>query len=298
MALGSGGARGLAHIGVLERLEELGIFPDLVAGSSMGSLVGFGYCGGRIAEMKALALGMDIRTLLLRLVDFGMPHGGLVEGRRIEALLEELMPRATFRSLAKPLRCIATDLHSGEEVVFSEGHVVPAIRASISVPGLFAPVRHGHRYLIDGGVVNPIPVDQARRMGADVVIAVDVNHGCLNRPRRRSLRRPVLKPPFSEWWKRIEREWNLQDSGRVRQLLAWFNEDPSPNLVDVLGGTIHIVENQVSQVRLKLDPPDFLLTPAVGDAQILDFHHAREIIAAGRASVDQQADALIKRCRR
>jgi NTE family protein len=179
IALGSGGARGLAHIGVLEELAGMGIYPDLVAGTSMGSVVGAGYCSGHLQDMKEMALSLDVRTMIFRFMEFGLPRSGLVEGKRITELIGELMPEATFETLQKPLRCVATNLKTGEEVVFSKGKLQPAIRASISIPGIFSPAEMDGQYLIDGGLVNPIPVDQVREMGADHILAVDVNHGCL-----------------------------------------------------------------------------------------------------------------------
>jgi len=197
IALGSGGARGLAHIGVLEELAGLGIEPDVVAGTSIGSMVGAGYCAGQLDKMRELALNLDLRTFLFRIMDFGTPRSGFVEGKRIRALLEEILPGATFDSLNKPFRCVAADLKTGEEVVFSEGPVIDAIRASISIPGIFTPARSGEAFLIDGGLVNPVPVDQTRDLGAEKVLAVDVNRGCLKSIRRTKPMRRVLN---QRWW--------------------------------------------------------------------------------------------------
>lgn len=296
LALGSGGARGLAHIGVLDQLEEMGITPSCIAGCSMGSLVGACYCSGHLADLRELALKMDIRTLLFRIMDYGMPRSGLVEGKRIHALLDELMPNATFNGLGKPFRCVATDLKSGKEVVFSKGRVQPAIRASISIPGLFAPMEIDGRYLVDGGLVNPVPVDQARAMGAKMVIAVDVNQGCLSRPPDSRKKTASSSSTVSDWLAQIERKVKKQNSKHVDKLLDWFKPDPAPNLIDVIGSTIHIIENQITRIRLKLDPPDLLLAPAVGDIQILDFHHAEDVIEAGRACVKKNARKISALC--
>ena len=298
IALGSGGARGLAHIGVLEELAAMDIHPDFVAGTSIGSLVGAGYCTGNLEEMKALALEMDVRTFLFRFMDFGFPHSGIIEGKRINDMLEELMPEATFEELNIPLRCIATELKSGEEIVFSTGKLQPAIRASISIPGVFAPAQHEGRILVDGGLVNPIPVDQARDMGAEIILAVDVNQGCLQQ--QVAPRKPSRKPngKLGEWLGKLEDKWREKDSERLEKIKEWFEPNPLPNLVDVMGGTIHIIENQVGRMRLKLDKPDLLLAPEVGDMEMFDFHHAEELIKAGRNCVRENADKIRACCQR
>jgi NTE family protein len=293
IALGSGGARGLAHIGILEELAGLGIEPDVVAGTSIGSMVGAGYCSGHLDEMRELALNMDLRTFLFRIMDFGMPHSGFVEGKRIRALLEEIMPDVTFESLRKPFRCIATDLKTGEEVVFSEGPVHDAIRASISIPGIFTPARAGEAFLIDGGLVNPIPVDQVRDMGADKVLAVDVNLGCLKTEPEKAASEEKPQSTMVEWIEKIESKFKSRESEHLEKLKEWFKPDPVPNIIDVMGGTLHIIENQITKVRLKIDKPDFVLAPEVGDIEVLDFHHAREIIEAGRRCVHENKEELL-----
>lgn len=292
IALGSGGARGLAHIGILEELASLGIEPDLVSGTSMGSFIGAGYCGGHLEKMRKLALEIDIRTLLFRFIDFGLPHSGLIEGKRVNALLEELMPEATFEGLDKPFRCVATDLKSGEEVVFSKGRVQPAVRASISIPGLFTPVSHEGRFLVDGGLVNPVPVDQLKDMGASWTLAVDVNQGCLARGAGKRVKKEERKGAMGEWLDRVEAKLKGGESTHLEKVRKWFKTDSMPNLIDVMGDTVHIIENQVSKIRLKMDPPDVLLAPEVGDIEILDFHHAEEIMEAGRRCVRAQREDL------
>jgi len=292
IALGSGGARGLAHIGVLEELESMGIVPDIVAGTSIGSIVGAGYCAGQLREMRELALNIDLRTFLFKIMDFGMPRSGLVEGKRVQELLEEIIGNSDFSDLSKPFRCIAADLKSGEEIVFTEGPLLHAIRASISIPGIFTPVKHGERFLVDGGLVNPIPVDQLKAMGARKTIAVDVNKGTLGKLKKKSTAKPEKSISLSAWRAKMERKAREQESRHLDKLLDWFKPDPTPHLIDVLGDTLHIVENQVGQVRMKLYPPDICLTPAVGDVDVLDFHHAEQIVQAGRDCVRQRAEEL------
>jgi NTE family protein len=291
IALGSGGARGLSHIGVLEALSEMGIEPDVVSGTSIGSVIGAGYCAGQLEAFKDLALSIDLRTFLFRIMDFGLPRSGLVEGKRVHELLGDLLPgNAGFETLQKPFRCVAADLKSGEERVFSSGPLLHAIRASISIPGIFTPVRDGDRYLVDGGLVNPVQVDQLKRMGATRLLAVDVNRGTLSP--RTGQEDPSPPNPLEGWMKKLEKKLREQDSRHLQKWMDWFEPDTSPNLIDVLGGTLHIIENQIGQVRMRLDPPDLCLCPGVGDVEVLDFHHAAEIIEAGRVCVRANRDRL------
>src|SRR3979411_541053 len=169
--LGAGSARGWAHIGVLRALSEAGIKPDLIAGCSVGALVGAAFAAGRLDQLEAWALGLDWKRML-RLMDFGL-RGGLIKGKRVREGFREQIVESEFSELAVQFAAVATALHSGQEVWLREGKVSAAVGASIAVPGLFQPVPHEGRYLVDGSVVNPIPVSLCRAMGADIVLAGD-----------------------------------------------------------------------------------------------------------------------------
>jgi NTE family protein len=174
LALGGGAARGLAHIGVLEVLEKEGIPVDLIAGTSAGAAIGALYAQGRsVAKIKELVHNTGWRRLF-SLVDLALPRSGFIEGARIKNLLRSVVGDINFSELKIPLSCVATDINSGEEVVISDGPVLEGVRASISVPVIFTAVRWRGRYLVDGGLVNPVPVSTVRGMGAEFVIAVNV----------------------------------------------------------------------------------------------------------------------------
>ncbi len=176
LALSGGGARGLAHIGLLKVLEREGVRVDYLAGTSMGGVIAAGYAAGLSPEyLEEEALRMSRYSQLARLFDLSLPGGGLVEGKKVREYLARHLGERTFAELAIPLALVAVDLASGEEVVLTEGSVVDAVRATISLPGVFAPVRLDDRLLVDGGVLNNLPADVVRRMGAEVVIAVDVS---------------------------------------------------------------------------------------------------------------------------
>src|SRR6202171_1870298 len=192
IALGSGSARGWAHIGVLRALTEAGIAPDFVAGCSMGAMVGAAFAAGRIEELEAWALSLGWRRVV-GLVDVGL-RGRVIKGDRLLNIYQGQFVECPFSELSVPFAAVATDLATGQEVWLREGKVSDAVRASCAVPGLFQPVLRGGRYLIDGSVVNPIPVSLCRAMGADVVIAVDLGS---NRERRFAREERVAPDPPS-----------------------------------------------------------------------------------------------------
>lgn len=174
-ALGGGAARGMFHIGVLSVLEEYGISPDIITGTSMGSIIGAMYASGlKVSELKQIACSIDWKQVV-RLTDIvTLPKSGLIQGRRIVTLLKSLLGEASFSRLKFKYAAVAADLHTGQQVVFTEGSLVEAIRASISIPGIFTPVSYDGRYLVDGGLVNVVPVSVCRDLGADYVIGVNV----------------------------------------------------------------------------------------------------------------------------
>lgn len=189
LVLGSGSARGWAHIGILQALEELAIRIDCVVGSSIGALVGAVYASRGIEQLKEVVVHLD-RRQLLSLLDVGLRHAGLIDGKRVADELREQIRQPEIQSLSLPFRAVATDLNTGEEVLLDRGDVIEAVRASISIPGVFTPVVRGERLLVDGGLTNPVPVSLVRAWGADFVIAVDVNHDLL---RQRSSREQARK---------------------------------------------------------------------------------------------------------
>ncbi len=173
-ALGGGAARGLSHIGVLKALEEQGIFPDVITGTSIGALIGALYAGGiKIGDIEQFALRLDFKRLVL-LADMTLPFSGLIGGKRVISLLKPILGDLTFSQLKYDFACVATDIKTGEQVILREGSLIEAVRASISLPGIFTPVRIKGRYLVDGGLVNEIPVSVCREMGAEYVIGVNV----------------------------------------------------------------------------------------------------------------------------
>ncbi len=179
LALGSGGARGWAHIGVIEALEEAGFPVQCVAGTSMGALVGGAFASGRVQSLKEVALRLDWKQAIYYFLEVTFPRSGLIDGLKIASFVRQNVGKTNIQTLPMPFATVATDVLTGQEVVIDKGDMIDAIRASISIPGIFTPVSRDGAILVDGGLVNPVPVSVARRLGADVVIAVDLNYGAV-----------------------------------------------------------------------------------------------------------------------
>lgn len=256
LALGSGGARGWAHIGVVRALARLGIRPMAVAGTSIGALVGAMVAAGCFESFAEAAEVLDWRGLASFFAEVRWPRHGLFSGNPVKQWLDapERLGGRTIEALPLPFAAVATDLASAEGVVLRQGRAVDAVRASISIPGVFDPVVQGGRVLVDGGLVDPIPVAAARALGAEFVIAVDVNAGGAS-----SDVPSATKPP---------------------------------TLLQTLVQTIRMVENGVCRHALIERPADFLLQPGTGHIQTLDFAGGREGVALGEAAVAAAAGAL------
>ena len=279
-ALGAGSARGWAHIGVLRALAEAGFKPDLIAGCSVGAFVGAAFAAGRLDQVEAWALGLDRRGMF-RLADFGL-RGGLIKGERINEVFREQFVESEFSDLPIPLAAVATDLHTGQEVWLREGKVSDAIAASIAVPGLFRPVRQDGRYLVDGSVVNPIPVSLCRAMGADIVLAVDLGSDLVGRYVRDSDRLTRT----GSFMSRVLPRYNPTSDRQAEPEVA------PPSLVETLVGAINIMQLRIARSRLAGEPPDVLLAPRLGQLGLLDYHRAEHAIAEGRDEVTRMLPVI------
>ena len=292
IALGSGAARGWAHLGVLEALAELGLEAKVVAGTSIGALVGAVHAAGGTDALREVVLGLDWKELL-RVADPVLPRSGLLDGRKVAAALTEFMPTHDIESLALPFRAVATDLFSGGEVQLIAGDLLEAVRASISVPGLFTPVERGGRTLVDGGLVNPVPVSVAREMGADYVIAVDVNHYNVEEQGPRAKPSPLLVKALTSLEKDPGRERSHpalrafeQGVARLREaakptIRRWVDEQSAPRIHEVLLTSLNIMEARIGASRLAAEPADLLLRPRVGGIRFHEFQRGEEAMAEG-----------------
>ena len=285
LALGSGGARGWCHIGVIARLAELGVRPVAVAGCSMGALVGAAWAAGCLDRLEVWARDLTLPRLL-RLLDLGPAGSGPVSGREIFNVLSGIGLPERIEDLPIPFAAVATDMATGREIWLREGPLVQAVRASVSIPGVFSPYRLNDRWMLDGGLTNPVPVSLARALGAEIVIASNPN-GRLD---------GLL--------------WHADPGGRAswRKLLAGLPEgmraavDPlvgeasaaprSPAYIDVVNTAIDVMTEHIRRSRLAGDPPQVLLSAHLPQLSVLDLHRAAVAIAEGRRMVDAEARAI------
>lgn len=281
LALGSGSARGWAHIGVIRALEEAGIRPDIVCGTSIGALVGAAYAAGELARLESWVCGLRTKDMV-GLADFGR-GGGLLRGDRLMQFFGGHVADRPIEQLELPFAAVATSLQTGAEVWLREGSTLDAVRASIALPGIFTPVRREGALLVDGGMSNPIPVSLARAMGADVVIAVDLGSDLLGRRFRTSAEGA---DSAGHWMRR------LRDNLGALAPRKSPGEPPMPALTDVLGASMDIVLVRIARSRLAGDPPEVLVTPRLAHLRLFDFHRATEAIAEGRLALERVAHSL------
>ena len=284
VALGSGGARGWCHIGVLRELVERGFEPQVVAGASMGALVGAAYAAGRLDALEDWATGLTLRTML-PLIDVGIAGAGLVGGAGILTMLRGLGLPETIEELALPYIAVATDLRHGREVWLRKGDLVSSVRASVSIPGLLRPQRLDGRWLIDGGVVNPVPVSAARALGADTIIAVNPNAAVSGGFYEPGEALPGLPDLSSLLPAALRSLWSDEKNTTP-------DDEAEPSYVSLVNATVDIMSDQIRRARLAGDPPQLLLSARLGDVSVVDFHRAAECIAEGRRLVAAQAEHL------
>ena len=292
LALGSGSARGWAHIGVIKALTEAGICVDYVAGTSAGAVVGAVYASGRIDSFKDVVLQLDWKKIAFFL-DVVFPKSGLIDGNKIAEFIRSHVEEKNIEDLSLPFCAVSTDLATGNEVIIQDGDIIEAVRASISVPGVFTPVRKNSAILVDGGLVNPVPVSVVREMGADLVIAVDLNHDIVGK-------KVVKKASISNSdnmalgkeignnftvGNRILNALNKRvmaiDVPALTHVKQWMARDQMPNIFEVLVSSINIMETKITATRLENDPPDLLIQPKLGHLKFLEFHRAEAAIAEG-----------------
>jgi NTE family protein len=290
LALGAGSARGWAHIGVLRALTEAGIHPDIIAGTSVGALVGGCYVAGELDALEQFARDLT-RRKVLGFLDFNFSGSGLIHGQRLREVLEARLEDMAIESLAKRFVAVATEIGSGHETWLTRGHLGDAIRASYAMPGIFKPVRIEGRWLFDGALVNPIPVSICRALGARYVIAVNVNseagHGTVVTDLN-ALPIAALPPP--------EDQSLLARNGRaVKKLLQrqlFGRVENGPGISTVMVQAFNIVQDRIARSRLAGDPPDVMIAPRLPPIGLFDFHRADEMIGCGIAAAQREVEHI------
>ena len=298
IALGSGAAKGWAHIGVLNGLAALGIKPDKVAGCSVGALVGAAYAHDHLPELEKWVRGFSSWDVL-GLMDIRWRKGGLIGGDKVFDVLHARIGDVNIENLNRPFAAVATDLYSGQEIWFTEGDLRQAVRASCSMPGILAPVRQGERWLVDGAVVNPVPVSVSRAMGVDVVIAVDLYGYHSGRIQVLPVNMTSQRTVQAEMDMPARQETGFMDlfaRGRdyVSNLTDKFSlgTKSNPGMIAVMSQSMGILEQRHKRARLMGDPPDICIVPEVGNIGTMEFHRADEAIAAGEAAVEKVAHLI------
>jgi NTE family protein len=261
LALGSGGARGLTHLGVIKALTDAGIKIEFVSGASVGALVGAFLAAGKLERLVQFASSLTVKESL-KMADVMFPTSGLIEGKKIEEFLRTNLGTVRMEDLAVPFACVATDFYTGREVVITRGDLVTAVRASISIPGVFKPVAVDGMLLVDGGVVNPVPVQVVRDLGAEYIVAVDI---CPEVAKKMTIKYPIA------------------DTGRV-QGKAGRDAAKLPNIFEIIMGSITIMESQIVDMRMRTESPDIIVKPAVEDIGTYDFHRYQEGVTRGESA--------------
>ena len=297
LALGGGSARGWAHIGVLRALNDAGIHPDVVAGTSIGAVVGGCYVAGQLDALETFARSLT-RRRVLGFLDFNFSGTGLITGKRLCDALDKRMRDVDIEALPKRFVAVATEIGTGHEIWLSRGRIVDAMRASYALPGIFRPVRINGRWLFDGALVNPVPVSVCRAFGARYVIAVNVNwdtssRGTIVPHLEENIEHPVSTPDAAEDEAQggvIARNKRAMKKLLQRQLFGRF--DNGPGISRVMVEAFNIVQDRIARSRLAGDPPDMIISPRLPAFGLFDFHRAEPLIEGGAAAARREIEDL------
>lgn len=286
IALGSGSARGWAHIGVIQQLQDLDIDPQVVAGTSIGALVGAVYVSGQLDAFAKWVRGLSFMDVI-GFMDVGF-SGGVVKGEKLFSFFRDNHQNPNIESLDRRFATVATDMKLGREVWIEKGPVLDAARASCALPGLFSPVKHKDRWMLDGGLVNPVPVSVCRAMGAEVVIAVNLNGQLIGRHFSQKTEESVRK---------ARQQAQNSERGFLEKIAHYFlhsdeGAGDDPGLFDVIGASVNIMQDRITRSRMAGEPADLSLVPLLNDFAIMDFHRADEAIEEGRRLVTEAEERI------
>lgn len=286
LALGGGMARGFAHIGALKALNRHGIYPTLVAGTSIGALVGGAYLAGKLDELEDWAHSLN-RLRVLSYLDIKIRNAGLIGGNRLVKKMEEHFDDVVIEDLPHPFITIASDLITGHEVWIRKGSLIDAMRASFALPGVFAPVERNHRLLIDGALVNPVPVSVCQALGARMTIAIDLNADIIGKAAKPNQKYQTVAgfDIFNDDDVPPEAQEGFKNSSMMRRLFR-REDDESPSLFGVMVSSLGIIQDRITRSRLAGDPPDIHIKPKIGHIGMLEFERAEELISLGEQAVE------------
>lgn len=312
LALGSGSARGLAHIGVLRAFEERGIKPAFIAGTSIGSMMGAAFACGNLDKMESFMRDITLKKMA-SYCDFIIPRQALMEGDRIMHLLHDLIPANSFEDLDIPFCAVACNIHTGKQVLIDSGDLHHAVRASISLPGIFLPILHEGQWLVDGGLVNPVPVSVVRDFGVDMVIAVDLNEDVLDvnglktdRKSKKKLKESKKKQSIIAQGSDKKENWIVSAMGghfkemerSFKDVIGrWADDDEKakptgPSIFDALAFSIDIMSVQITRRNFESDPADHIIAPEVGHLGLFDYDDASPTIDDGYEKAIKLLDSI------
>jgi NTE family protein len=292
LVLGGGAARGFAHIGVIRTLIAKGYTPDIITGTSMGAVIGGCYAAGKLDEVEAWGRSLTRRTLLSYL-DFSLSGLGLLSGGRLTGKLIEAVGDMSVDELPVRFAAIATEIGTGHEIWITRGRLTEALRASYALPGIFPAVQIGDRWLMDGALVNPVPVSAARALGARVVIAVNVNTDLFGRGT--TIQNEGAVPKDDE----VPVEAEIASRGLLGRFGAekvaarrLFGTATRPGLTTVMVDAFNVMQDRITRARLAGDPPDIMVSPRVGKIGLFDFHRAEDAITIGAESAERALENI------
>jgi len=289
LALGSGSARGWSHIGVIQELEAIGVRPQVLAGTSIGALVAAVYVSGQLDEFATWLKTLSVRDVF-GLMDFTL-SGGMVKGEKLFGHIDSHYRNPDIESLDQRFTSVATDMKTGREIWISDGPVIAAARASCAMPGVFRPVLHKDRWMLDGGLVNPVPVSACRACGAEVVIAVNLNTQLVGAHWSRASQQVAHEEADSH---AMVDGASAQERSFWQKLMGYFEsgEGQPPGFFDVIAASANIMQDRITRSRMAGDPPEIALIPYLKDFAMMDFHRAGEAIQEGRRMVQERASEI------
>jgi NTE family protein len=293
LALGGGSARGFAHIGILRALMAHGIVPNVVVGTSIGAVVAGAYAAGHLDELEEWARGLQPRNVFGYL-DIRLNGSGLIGGTKLAAELEAYMGTTQIEELPVKYAAVATEVRTGHEIWLTRGRLIDAMRASYALPGIFSPVLVGDRWLVDGALVNPVPVSVARAFGAEIVIAANVSsdifaHGTTVYAHGPSVVAPAEPALEAEAPRRGLRRLFSAERTMKRE---FFGSATRPGISSVMVDAFNIMQDRITRARLAGDPPDLLISPRVGQIGWFDFHRADDLIMHGMRAAQRAIDSV------
>ena len=299
LVLGSGSSRGWAHIGAIEALEEEGIPIDFISSCSVGAFVGALYATGGLSSLKDFVLRMDGKKVF-SYFDVVFPRSGLLDGtKKVEELFSMHTPVKRFSELNIPVMMVATDLRRGEKVVLKSGNLLQALRATMSVPGLFSPVLVKGRWLVDGGMLDPVPVGVARATEADVVIAVDLNSGIASRRMKPAIKEEAAGtvrdvPRYqNELLKKLSSYYEATEEvfrNKINEMLS--RDSDMPDIIDTVMTSINIMQERITRINLAVEPPDVLVQPRLGALKMMDFDQVGFVIEEGYIGMKEKMEDI------